>query len=292
MTVTESINTVNSSVRTLLALTVLGGLGYAGWQGYSIYNEERDASNKVAEELRQAKETLVSTQSKLTEAEQDIGRKALEIEKQTQEINVLNEDILAKAKEIDRLDTAMRLLKVDHRIAVINVLDQKKDETTDMITTLVEFQEMTPEGVPAGESKKFTIDGDIVYIDNWVVKFDDEYIERAEIDRATSLVLFRRIFGEYQEPRHGHTLDQVGAQPHVYSRGGKPSELEQQIWSEFWMIANDEARAKELGIRAAHGEAVSIKVKNGKSYRVTLRASDGLSIQPNGDVKKHPRREL
>ncbi len=290
MTITESINTVNSSVRTLLALTVLGGVGYAGWQGYSIYNEEKIASTKVAEQLRMAEESLVSTQSKLANAEQDIGRKSLEIEKQGQEISVLNEDILAKAKEIDRLDTAMRLLKVDHRIALLNVVDQKTEE--DMTITLVEFQELTPQGEPAGEAKRFTIDGDVVYIDNWVVKFDDEYVERAEIDRATSLVLFRRIFGEYQEPRHGHTLDQVGTQPLVYSRGGKPSELERKIWSEFWMIANDEARAKELGIRAAHGEAVSIKVKKGKSYRVTLRASDGLSIQPNGDVKSQPRKSL
>ncbi len=75
-------------------------------------------------------------------------------------------------------------------------------------------------------------------------------------------------------------LAQVGAQPFIYSRGGKPTDFETKIWQDFWTIANDEDRAQEMGIRAAHGEAVSIKVKKGMSYRVTLRASDGLSIKP------------
>ena len=72
----------------------------------------------------------------------------------------------------------------------------------------------------------------------------------------------------------------------AYSRGGVPSEFEKQIWSDFWNIANDEAKAKELGIRAAHGEAVSIKAEKGKTYKVLLRASDGLSIAPDENAPK------
>ena len=45
-----------------------------------------------------------------------------------------------------------------------------------------------------------------------------------------------------------------------------------------------ETKARELGIRAAHGQAVSIKTQKGKSYRILLRASDGLSIVPDGEV--------
>ena len=58
------------------------------------------------------------------------------------------------------------------------------------------------------------------------------------------------------------------------------SAFEERIWSEFWNIANDPRQAEELGIRAAHGEAPSIKVRPGKSYLIHLRASDGLSITP------------
>ena len=48
----------------------------------------------------------------------------------------------------------------------------------------------------------------------------------------------------------------------------------------FWSIANDKAKAEEKGIRAAHGDAVSMKVQKGKTYKVQLRASDGPSIVP------------
>jgi len=60
-----------------------------------------------------------------------------------------------------------------------------------------------------------------------------------------------------------------------------------KIWNDFWVIANDPKEAEQMGIRAAHGQAVSIKVQAGKSYRLMLRASDGLSIVPeSGDAQK------
>jgi hypothetical protein len=121
----------------------------------------------------------------------------------------------------------------------------------------------------------------MVYIDNLVVKFEDEYVESAALERSASLVLFRRLFGEYQEPSQGFPLETEGEQPKIYSGDGQPSELEQKIWSDFWAIANDSRRAKELGIRAAHGEAISERVKLGKSYIITMRASDGLTIRPD-----------
>ena len=44
------------------------------------------------------------------------------------------------------------------------------------------------------------------------------------------------------------------------------------------------SKARKIGIRAAHGDAPSMKVKKGHSYRVLLRASGGLSIEPEGDA--------
>ena len=113
-----------------------------------------------------------------------------------------------------------------------------------------------------------------------MVKFADEFVEQANLDRSTSICLFRRLFGEHQEPYQGYTLDQVESRPNVYGRDGMVSDFEQQIWSEFWEFANDPTRAAEKGIRAAHGEAVATRLRPGQTYRVLLRASDGLTIQP------------
>jgi hypothetical protein len=56
------------------------------------------------------------------------------------------------------------------------------------------------------------------------------------------------------------------------------SPIEHDIWSNFWQYANNPAKSKQAGLRAAHGEAPSIRLEMGKRYRVELRASAGLSI--------------
>jgi hypothetical protein len=210
----------------------------------------------------------VETEQKLADAEAalqqvhlDLETRTAELQRRMEEIKELELDVEAKAQQIEQLDTAMRLLKVNHRLARLTVLDQSRDPETDELYSLVEFTELGPQGDPLGPAKEFRIRGDMVYLDHWVVKFDDKYIEQSDIDRSTSLVLFRRIFGEFQEPRQGFSLDDVGRRPMAYGRGGAVSEFEEKIWSEFWGIANDPEQAAELGIRAAHGEAVSIRLQ-------------------------------
>lgn len=124
----------------------------------------------------------------------------------------------------------------------------------------------------------FTIEGDTVYIDAWVIKYFDDLVEKGDPLRSTSVCLFRRVFGEYQEPSEGFAIDPSGSRPAVYSQGNEMSPLEKDIWANFWQYANDPAKAKAAGLRAAHGEAPSIRVLPGKRYKLELRASGGLSI--------------
>jgi hypothetical protein len=119
-----------------------------------------------------------------------------------------------------------------------------------------------------------------VYIEYLVAKFEDKYVEQSDLDRGTAICLFQRIFGENQEPSDGFDLDEVGSRPTAYARGGEISEFERQIWSDFWTIANDPARARELGIRAAHGNAPSIRVKPGMTYRIDLRSTGEFVLGP------------
>ena len=269
-TLIEKVSIVTSAIRTLLATVIVGGLGVGGWYGYNTYNATEIEAKQAAEALAQAQVEL--------EAKDAV------IRVKQQEISLLTDEVAEQQKEIERLDTSLRLLKVDHRMALVSVVDQVKDEATNATLTKIEFQEINGNGDPIGVAKKFEIKGEVLYIDSWVVKFDDKYVEQADIDRSTSLVLFRRIFGEMQEPRDGFALDEDGLRPAVYGRSGDMSDFEKKIWGDFWEVANSEAKQNELGIRAVHGEAPSIKVKKGKAYRVDLRASGGLSITTAGDV--------
>jgi hypothetical protein len=261
----ENVSILSHAIRTLVALVVVGALGVGSWFGYSIFDSKNRESRQTA--------------AALAAAEGRLKRAALELEQKDQQITLLEVTVTEQEEEIDRLDTAMRLLKVDHRIARLSVIDQRPDATTDELSTVIAFQEIDDRGEAVGEARRFEIPGDVVYLDSWVVKFDDKYVEQADLHRSTSLVLFRRLFGEDQSPTEGFALDQFGSRPGIYGRGGKMTEFEKQIWGDFWSVANDQGLQNEMGIRAAHGEAPSIKVQPGKAYRITLRASGGLTVQ-------------
>lgn len=263
----ESLATINSLIRTGLAVLALGVVAAGGYYGYQVYNASDAAMQEKEEELARVRSELVTKEGLLDEQRRLLAEK---------------EQMLAeKEQKIQKLDTALRLLKVDHRVAWLTVLKQERDPETNELYTTGQFVEVNAKGEMLGEPRLFRIKGDVIYIDNWVVKFDDKYVERAEIERSTSLVLFRRIFGESQPPSDGTPIDTVGSRPRAYGDGQQISAFEKRIWDEFWTIANDNEKAAELGIRAAHGEAPSMKLQEGKSYRILLRASDGLSITPD-----------
>jgi hypothetical protein len=233
-------NTVSSLASVVRSLVTLAFLGLVGTGGYFAYNAYSDRA----------------------ELDRELAEKTAEVERLT--------------AQNQKLNLALRLLKVDHRVAQIEVLDQQPGP--EHPRTRIQFVELTTDGNPVGRPKEFVIDGDLVYIDAWVIKYADDLVEKGDPLRSTSVCLFRRIFGEYQEPSEGFPLDATGSRPAVYSQGNEISAIERDIWANFWRYANDPARAKLTGVRAAHGEAPSIRLEPGKRYRIELRASAGLSI--------------
>ena len=192
----ETVSTINSFLRTLLAIVVLGGAGTAGWYGYSTYNAKEIEAQQKARQLAEAEGKLAQAATDLATAQADIQLKAEAID----QLNL----------EVEKLSTSLKLLKVDHRVAKMTVVDQTKDDATGQIITLVEFVELNDEGQPIDTPRRFPIPGDTVYVDGWVVKFDDKYIEAADLERGTSLIVFKRLFGSNQKPDEGFPLDEQG----------------------------------------------------------------------------------
>ena len=272
--VVETVQTINSAVRTFIAVVILGGAGIGGYSFYSKYSE-RDR------ELRESNKALTSAKLELDSAKTELASKI-------QQVNDLEIDVAEKQERINRLETALQLLKVDQRLARLEIIRQDKNEETGEINTTVRFVELSPNGDTISDPREFKLHGDVIYVDNWIVKFDDKFIEEADLERGTSLCLFRRIFGENQSPIDGYSLDEVGMRPQAYARGGVMSDFEKEIWKDFWEFANDPRRAAEMGIRAANGEAVSVKVREGMKYSLELRASGGMSISPIIDQAETP----
>jgi hypothetical protein len=119
-----------------------------------------------------------------------------------------------------------------------------------------------------------------MFVDSWVVKFDDKYIEQADELRSASLCVFKSIYGDIDERSGGHALDTND--PSVKTAYGTldpKNEFEQQIWDDFWALANNPQRQQELGIRGNHGTVSYIQVQPGMVYQVDLRASDGITLK-------------
>lgn len=248
MSLTQSLAAINSFLRTVLGFVVAGAVGFGTWFGYKTWTRY-DAA-------------------------------LLTLEQQEVQLTQLRGDLAAKQLEVDRLDMALRLSRVDQRVARIDVLDQQPDPATGRLRTRLAFVEVSDDQQPLDDPREFAIDGEVVYVDYWVVKFEDRYVDEADLERGTSIALFRRLFGERQQPQDGFELDQVGARPKAYGRGAPLSDFERRIWDDFWRVANDPELAGSLGIRAAHGEAVSLKLQPGKRYWLELRSSGGLSVRP------------
>lgn len=269
--IVEGVKTVNSVVRTLLLAASAGVLGWGGFIAYSEFTKRERLVHQQELAIAQAHEQLVNLQDELGGKVAEIGR--------------LNQQMQEQQVEIDRLETSLHLLKTDQRLARLNVISVERAEDGRVLKSNLQFVELSPNGEPLSQPKTFELPGDVIYIDNWIIKFDDSYIEKGDIERGTSLCLFRRIFSEQQMPTEGISLDEIGMRPQAYARGGALSEFEQHLWRDFWEFANDPVKAAQMGIRAANGEAVSIQVREGRSYNISLRASGGLSIEP---ILDHP----
>ena len=181
----------------------------------------------------------------------------------------------------------MRLLKVDHRVAQIDVVSQQGSEKDNTLVTSFNFVELDDKGNPLTAPRLLTVKGDMAYVEYRVVKFSDENVEAGDPLRGTSICSFRRIFGEHQNPADGYVLDAVGSRPAGYHDGREMSAFEKEIWAKFWELANNPVKAQEKGIRTAHGEAPNQKLVPDKRYKVLLRASGGLSFQTE-DLPKRP----
>lgn len=215
-------------------------------------------------------------------------RDAVELTKSREEVHQLNgqleethAQIEAQGTLIDELKVRLALLKVDHRIARIEVVDQEPsaDDPKVMVTT-VRFIEFDRQGNPVGPEQEITIEGRRLYLETLVIKFNDDYVEAGEYLRGTSLCLFKRIFSERVAPVDGVEVDRAGAHPGPYRDGdGAEAVFQAELWSKFWDYANDPEAAAAKGVRAIHGEAPFIEMREGKSYKIELRSSGGLSIQ-------------
>jgi hypothetical protein len=173
------------------------------------------------------------------------------------------------------LEAAVRLLRHTERRARLVVLDQERDPAGH-----VRFTELDAQGDIVGEPRELTLEGDEVYVDALVIKFEDNFITAGDALKGKALLLFRRVFTDRRRPAEGDVLDREGQIPQSYAAERAPTSFERELWARFWELANDPEEAKRRGVRALHGEAVSTRLRKDRTYTITLRSTGELTIQP------------
>ena len=260
----SNVKTVNSALRTIVAVVVLGGVGYGGWFSYSNYL-------KPGLDAKHAKADLDQLRVEYEEQRTAYTRLQGDFEQQT-------EALRETERRAQRLATSLKLLKVDKRMANIHVLEKSTNEKGQP-SLRVRFTEMDPSGNPIGNSREFTINGEKIFVDSWIVTFEDKYVEAGDALRSCSLCVFKSIWGEFDGPIGGQSLDQnTNTGPGIYQLAGQ-NEFEQQIWSDFWAVCNNRDKQKGLGIRAMYGQANYVIAEVGRTYEVNLRASGSTSLK-------------
>lgn len=261
----KAIDSFSQLLRATAAVGFLGLLGAGSWVGYQKYYEREI-------DLARRDEAINALRGDLQDREKEIARQQKQIGQQ--------------AQQIKKLDTALQLLKVDQRVAEIEVLDQTRNNRGEVATSRIRFTEVNQEGQAIGQPKTFEIEGDVVWIDTWVATFQDKYVESGDPLRGASICLLKKIFGENQAPVDGYPLDEDGGRPLAYAQGGGMSDLEADIWANFWEYANNPDKAEKAGLRTVHGDGPHIKVREGMLYKLQLRSSGGWSF----DVEEADRR--
>ena len=270
------------NLNILLRTVVLGGiLAILGWWTLTLRTKFLDSDA----ELLRSKQQISSMEIELQDGQREVRRVNRELGQSQEQIETLSLDVAEgkriikqREEEIDTLELALNLLKVDHRLAKLEVLSQGEGNDGEVRTVLT-FTELGPDGAALGEPQEITITGTTVYVETLVVKFLDSYVERGDALRGTSICLFKRIFGDDQRPNDGQAIDNAGEQPLVYGGDNLPAPLHEEIWDRFWDYANDTELANQLGVRAVHGEAPFIEARVGQTYVLELRSSGGLTIR-------------
>jgi len=255
-----------SGFNQVLRTVVLAAVVVLGWLGYGEYKGLVDGHRQ---ELASRDDAIRSLQS-------DVQTQREQLQAKDEAIASLQVDLEASQARVEELTTAVRFLKVDRRRARLSVIGQRQG--ADGLETTVRFEELGPEGLPLGEPTEVVLPGKLAYVESLVIKFDDTYVEQGDVWRGSSICLFRRLFSENQSPEEGWPLDRAGERPLPYTDDRSP-DLVSRLWMRFWDYANDPAAAAAAGVRAIHGEAPFIELRDGSSYLVELRASGGLSLR-------------
>lgn len=213
-----------------------------------------------------------SREARIRTLQQQLQDRDRQLRQTEQALQKSEEELRATKEAIVRLTRQQRRAE----LKVLAVEDRQGVPYTKLC-----FTELDDGGRPIGDGRTFNVEGQVVYIDALIVKFNDKLVIDGHAERGHPLLLFRRAFGEKQSPESGYMLDEVSHVPHGYRTDKPMPEWEKKLWADFWKVARHPE--DYAGVRSAHGKAPYTRVEPGRTYVVTLRADGEMGFDLRDD---------
>ena len=188
---------------------------------------------------------------------------------------VLEKEVLKKM--IERLES-------DSRIAQVIVTETKIRPQDQKLITSIKFLEFDSRGEPL-PPKYFTFPGNIIQFQSLVVRFDDKFVRYADRLKGKSIYLFWKVFFLDGKNTEEYIISEIFQIPKGYKLEGKVSNIEAEIWREFWDYALSSEKAISRGIKNAQIEAPGTKFIKGIIYTLKIEHDGGIRIDAQ-DIPK------
>ena len=163
-----------------------------------------------------------------------------------------------------KLKAALASLSHEDQIGFAKVLRQ---ETRDgkLYSTIRFVETVRGDLLTPVLEKTYEIEGDVVYFDALIITFPAQMVMDG---KARSMYLWRRIYGEHQNPADGFPIETPGTHPERYATLLKTLRIPDQklFWEEIWKLANNPESLRKQGIKAIYGNAVYKRLKPGLIY--------------------------
>ena len=138
----------------------------------------------------------------------------------------------------EKLKSAINNLTAEEQIGYATLLSPKtaKDGRIYSEVRFVQSAAGYPKQITSVES--FTVIGDVVHFDALIVKFNNELVQRG---KQHALYIWRRIYGDSQQPDKGLPIEQPNSAPERYYEISKTLRIDERkvFWKAIWDLANE-----------------------------------------------------
>src|SRR4029078_12962243 len=94
----------------------------------------------------------------------------------------------------------------------------------------IQFIEWDHEG-RALPARNFVVRDDVIFFDALVIKFDPQRVATGDGLRGRSIALFRRVYGEHENPSDGQSIDATGLVPGVFRDDREANPFQPKLWA-------------------------------------------------------------